>query len=204
MSKQYKVKQGDCMLSIAEKHGFFWETVWDHADNAALKEKRENSNELAPGDVVAIPDKREKDESKGATKRHRFKKKGVPAMLRLRIEIDDEAMANEPYRLTIDGRLISGTTDGDGRIEEPIPPNAVRGELRIGRGDEEMIYPLQLGTLDPLDTENGVRGRLRCLGYDGEGDLAEAIREFQGDEGLEATGTLDEPTKQKLVERFGQ
>ena len=108
MSKQYKVKQGDCILSIAEKNGFFWETIWDHSENAALKDKRENSNELLPGDVVAIPEKSPKEESCGTKKRHRFVRKGVPAMLRIRILLDDEPRADKAYRLTVDGRLSKG------------------------------------------------------------------------------------------------
>ncbi len=26
---EYKVKQGDCLSSIAEKHGLFWDKVWN-------------------------------------------------------------------------------------------------------------------------------------------------------------------------------
>jgi N-acetylmuramoyl-L-alanine amidase len=57
----HNVVQGDCVLSIAEQYGFFWETVWNHPSNAELKKKREDPAILYPGDVVFVPEKRLKD-----------------------------------------------------------------------------------------------------------------------------------------------
>jgi N-acetylmuramoyl-L-alanine amidase len=59
----HTVKQGDCISSIAHETGFFWETLWNHPDNAKLKQLRKNPNALLPGDVVSIPDQRVKQES---------------------------------------------------------------------------------------------------------------------------------------------
>jgi LysM repeat protein len=82
---EYKVKQGDCLSSIAERYGLFWEKVWNHPKNAKLKEKRKDPNILYPGDVVFVPDKDRKEESGATEQRHRFRKKGTPAKLRLKI-----------------------------------------------------------------------------------------------------------------------
>jgi len=84
------VKQGDCISSIAQKHGLFWDKVWNHPKNAKLQETRKDPNVLSPGDVVFVPDKEEKEESGATEQRHRFKKKGVPAKLRLRIMEEPE------------------------------------------------------------------------------------------------------------------
>ena len=81
----YTVKQGDCISSIAQKHGLFWDKVWNHPKNSRLKEQRKKPSILYPGDVVFVPDKDKKEESGATEQRHRFRKKGAPAKLRLRI-----------------------------------------------------------------------------------------------------------------------
>ncbi|NLF32590.1 MAG: LysM peptidoglycan-binding domain-containing protein [Planctomycetes bacterium] len=204
MPTQHTVRQGECLSSISDRYGFFWETLWNHADNARLKRERGEPNVLMPGDVVAIPDKRKGSVSAATGQRHRFRLKGVPAKLRIRLLIDDEPRANEPYTLMIDDTFAArGTTDGDGTVEQSIPPGARTGRLIVGEGDHEDVYELRLGALDPLDADAGVRGRLANLGYDIAAGLEGAIRAFQEAEGLDATGTMDAATGTRLKERFG-
>lgn len=97
MPKEHRVRQGECISSIAEKYGFFQETIWNDPANAKLKNERENSNILRPGDIVMILDKRQKEASCATEQKHRFRKKGVPIKLRLRImeEPDDERAEEE-------------------------------------------------------------------------------------------------------------
>jgi putative peptidoglycan binding protein len=77
--------------------------------------------------------------------------------------------------------------------------------LRVGSGERIDEYELALGTLDPIDTDSGVNGRLRGLGYHFEGDDPEAaIRAFQKKEQLDETGAMDDQTREKLKEKFGQ
>ena len=52
----YPVKQGDSLASIAFDHGLFWQSVWNHPNNARLKQQRGSPNILKPGDVVFVPD----------------------------------------------------------------------------------------------------------------------------------------------------
>ncbi|MDI7259578.1 MAG: peptidoglycan-binding protein [Thermodesulfobacteriota bacterium] len=99
---EYKVKQGDCISSIATRHGLFWEKVWNHPKNAKLKEKRKDPNILYPGDVVFVPDKDKKEESGGTEQKHRFRKKGTPAKLRLRLMRPPEDQQTEEPRQTIE------------------------------------------------------------------------------------------------------
>jgi hypothetical protein len=135
------VKQGDCISSIAVENGFFWKTLWEHANNRDLREARHDPNVLLPGDRVFVPEKRLRDESGATEQRHRFRKKGEPAKLRLHLLESGSPRANQPYTLAIDGKLFSGSTDGDGRLECTIPPNAKRGRLLVGESHDEYMLP---------------------------------------------------------------
>jgi N-acetylmuramoyl-L-alanine amidase len=203
-SGEHVVRQGECISSIAKEHGHFWETIWNDGGNSELREKRKDPSVLLPGDRLVIPEKRRKEESGNTEKRHKFRRKGEPAKVRIQVLRNDEPRKNEPYIFTVDGKTESGNTDGEGMVEMNIPPNAVRGELSVGKGDDVEVFHFQLGTVDPIETESGARGRLRCLGYDAAQPFDQLIKDFQGKEDLEATGRLDEQTKNRLKERFGE
>lgn len=186
--KRHQVKQGDCISSIAEENGFFWETVWNHPDNKELKEKRKDPNILMPGDIVTIPEKRPKEVSEPTNQVHKFRLKNSPAKLTLRILKDGEPRAGETFVLTIDGEEKErGTIASDGNIRISIPPTAQKGELTIGEGKDQEIYELNLGHLDPIDTITGVKARLNNIGFDCgkvnnkiDEQTLKAIKAFQG------------------------
>lgn len=201
---EYKVKQGDCINSIAFKHGFFWETLWNHPKNAKLNLKRKDPSVLQEGDIVYIPDLTIKEESGTTEQRHKFRLKGVPAKIKIRLCVDDQPRMNEPFILYVDDvEVYQGNTDGDGYVRAAIPPNAKKGKILVGSGDEQDVFVFLLGTVDPIETDEGVRGRLYNMGYD-VSDLTEAIRNFQSKENLNITGIADVPTLARLKERFGQ
>jgi len=201
----HTVKQGECITSIADKYGLFWETVWNHDQNGELKQQRKDPNVLQPGDELFIPDKEVKEEDCATEQKHRFRKKGIPAMLKVRILLSNEPLSDKPYTLIIDDQIIAeGITDQDGFVEEPIPPNAREGSIIVGEGENRLVFPVSLGTLDPIDTDEGVAGRLMDLGYPAHDDLNEAIRAFQKDNDIEPTGNIDNQTREKLKEAFGQ
>jgi len=204
MPKQ-KVGAGETTMSLARKKGFFWRTIWDHPENAALKAKRKDPNVLFEDDDIFIPEKRKKEVSKGTEQEHVFKLKGEPAKLKIQLLKLGKPRANEDYILDVEGKLIEGKTDGDGRVEHFIPGDASSGKLIMKNGKE--IYPLRLGRLDPLDLISGVQQRLNNLGYNcgGEkGELGEktkeALKKFQAEQKLNETGEADAATKAKLKE----
>ena len=200
-----KVGEGETTSSLAKKNGFFWRTIWDHAENAQLKAKRKDPNVLLADDDIFIPERKRKEVSKGTEQEHVFKLKGEPAKIKMQLLQLGEPRKDEDYVIDIDGTQTKGKTDGDGKLEHFIPPDASSGKL-ILKGGREM-YPLRLGYLDPLDVISGVQQRLNNLGYNcgGEmGDLGEktkeALRKFQADNKIEATGEPDAATKSKLQE----
>jgi len=197
------VQPGDSIPSIAHDSGHFWETLWNHGDNAELKAKRKNPNILAPGDEVTVPPIRVKDFDGATDTRHSFKRKGIPAKLKMQLFLLGEPRRNEPYTLILDDEIIRGTTDGDGNLEHYIKPNAKGGVLKLNGGKEE--YPVRVGHLNPIDIISGVKQRLNNLGYycgDESDDLTdqfkEALVQFQGEQKLKQTGEIDDATRSKL------
>ena len=199
-----EVNQGDCLSSLAARHGVPWQAIWDHPDNADLKARRQDPNALLPGDVVVVPDLQLKQESGGTDTRHRFKRKGGSPRLRVRLLKGGQARANEKFRLVIDGAWQEGTTGPDGMLEVKVPPAAQSGAIHIGPSNSQEIYHFKLGHLDPIDTDSGVRQRLTCLGFAVGEDPSGAVRAFQTAAGLAETGQADSATQAKLKERFGR
>ena len=156
--------------------------------------------------MVVIPDKRLRNEPAATEERHRFRKKGVPAKLRLvLLDNNNQPRSNEDFTLTVDGKWYEGKTDSDGALEVAISPDAQSGTLRVGPEGKE-VFELNIGHTNPVDETSGIQQRLRNLGYEVgaiDGDVGPrteaALRAFQRDNGLEATGSLDDATRQKLV-----
>ena len=204
------VLQGECTSSIAKDTGHFWRTIWDHANNANLKQRRVDPNVLCAGDAVYVPDLCAKDDPGSTDQHHKFRRRGEPSFLRLVVEGPQGPRANEPYTLIVDGREFSGVTDAKGKIEQAIPGNARHGELRVGPPDNQKVYLLQLGHLDPLETIAGVQARLNNLGFkcgpvnnELQDGTRAGISAFQAANGLSATGEPDAATLAKLLNRHG-
>ncbi|MCA9311268.1 MAG: peptidoglycan-binding protein [Phycisphaerales bacterium] len=205
--RRHTVRQHECVLSIADHYGLFWETIWKHPENDTLRQERQDPNILYPGDELFIPDARLKEEACGCEAKHRFRRRGTPIIFRLRLLEQEEPRADVPWVLRLEGREFSGTSDAEGMIEVGIPPGPQQGELQVGEGDEMEIIPVSLGGVDPLADDEGIRKRLVNLGYDCEDaddeSLADAIASFQVDHDLEMTGEADDATRDKLRELHG-
>lgn len=200
-NKSHTVSQGECMSSIAYTHGFFWDSLWSHPDNAALRQLRQTPFVLKPGDVVNIPPLSPRTETCPTGKSHTFRVKGVPEVLRVQLREADVPLAQMPYVLEYRGYEESGTTDASGLVEAYVPPDLEGATLRVGEGDEERVYEISLRTLNPTRDTDGAQARLANLGYYGgptHGTLDEptvsALRRFQRQHHLEPTGSLDAAT----------
>ncbi|WAS97404.1 peptidoglycan-binding domain-containing protein [Nannocystis punicea] len=202
--KDRVVAPGECLASIAHEHGFFYQTLWQHERNAPLRSKRTSPHILLAGDVVHVPDPRPKEVSVATDARHRFRRRGVPELLRLRLLDDGEPRAGLAYRLSVDGTELTGETDADGWIVHYLSPTAKEATLVLDPDGRPEQHRLLLRRLDPPDTPSGVRARLVNLDYLAEaaGDSASALREallaFQAHHGLPPTGQADPETRDQL------
>ncbi len=206
-----EVAQGESLPSIAVETGHNWQTLWDHPENADLKQARQDPAVLYPGDRVFVPPIRLRQESGATEKRHRFRRLGGMVILRRAFLREGQPRANEPYVGDIDGTLIDGVLDREGMFERRVRPNAQRLHIRIGRTAEEQTeHEFELSGLDPIDTVSGLQARLNNLGYDA-GPIDDvwgpqtrcALIEFQKDAGLPGTGELNDATRQALVSEHG-
>ena len=212
--KEHLVRQGECLSSIAAQYGFdSWHTIYDHPNNQEFRKKRPNPDVIHPGDRISIPE-RERVVECGTQSSHKFKRKTIKTSLRICfLDKDREPMTQKRYRLRWGSSEIEGETDGDGFLEHPIPPGVDRADLFVEdlvKEGETQHWSLRVGHLDPIDELTGVQARLSNLGYPcgpsrGEMDIdtADAIEQFQGDQGLAIDGDLTEETRSKLEDCYG-
>ena len=203
MPKQYTIVEGDSVTSLADANGFFVRTIWDHPDNAALRAKRTSMDILMPGDVITIPDLRVASVPRPTDKRHRFKRKGVPAVFSLQVFDGDAPRREQDYLLTIGKQSIQGKTDASGILRHTLPSDTREALLLIGPDRRELL--IRFGELDPETELMGVQKRLNNLGYfcgDPDGTLndqtRDALRDFQSRFSLPQTGEADDETKALL------
>ena len=190
-SGDYVVSAGECVHSIAFEHGHFWETIWNHPDNSAVKSARKNPSLLLEGDRLTIPPIQPKEMSGSSEAKHRFQGKRVPGKLVLILTRPDEddrkdegtdpnaepnGESSDPevpdpkpqkpwsgaaWKCIIDDKVSNGTTGSDGKIEITISPAAREGRL-IVEGDKPTQKVIVL-RLGHLDPADSQRGVMQRL-----------------------------------------
>lgn len=209
---QHTVKQGEHATSIARQHGFFsFRTIWDNPSNAALRQKRKNPNVLLPGDVIVIPDRKDKTATVSTAKHHLFRLKVLKLNLRIAVKDGmDQPVGNADYTLELAGRTEKKKTNATGLIDTDITDRveAQSGKLSVAG----LTVELKVGHLDPAEERTGQIARLNNLGYDAgplerpaEERFRSAVEEFQCDQKImkPVTGVCDAKTQAKLVEVHG-
>jgi hypothetical protein len=206
------VQQGECAASIAFDNGLFPATLWDLPENQDLRKLRKDLHVLMPGDTVVIPDPRPRIETCATDQVHRFRRLGVPDVLKLQFLEGGEPRAGIPWELKIDGVLYRGTTDTKGYVVQGLLPNVQEAVLTLkpGGGKPDENYNVQLRHLDPVSQISGQQARLRNLGWfdheiDGETspEFEAAVRDFQVAHDIEPSGTVDDATAEALETAHG-
>jgi len=216
------------VLRVASESGFRTpKPIWDHPDNAELKQARVNPNTLAPGDRLIVPALEPLAVSKPTDAMHKFVLNVSPALLTLKLQdYDRQALGKRCYRLVtaqhdptghgvVPGTPIFGETTKDGEVSQEIQPFASEGEIVIHADEHpsspvEVKFRLLIGYLHPASTVAGQQTRLNNLGYFAgfsEDDLPQlrwAIEEFQHDHGIKPTGKINDPkTYNKIAHEHG-
>lgn len=214
MAGYHTVEQGEHLGLIAKNYGYAsYTTIWNHENNATLRETRQNPNVLLAGDQVFIPDKQTKQVEINTGKRTRFQVRQEKVLLRLALEHPDGSpMGNVECVLKVNGQARTVTTDSDGMLEQEIPPTAQEASLAFKEPGIpfDLEIPLKIGHMDPVGEATGQIARLNNLGYlagpldpvDAKA-FASAVEEFQCDEKLKVDGVCGPETQKKLVEVHG-
>lgn len=226
----HTVRQGESVATLAKRWGVHPDSIWEHPDNAELKDFRKNPFVLKPGDTLTIPDPEEREESVATERVHEFVLSRKMARFEMRFLHEGEPRAGWSYLLGVDdeAELRKGELDDDGWLRIDIPADVEHGVIHLyppdeeSDGDEEegaeeagdedlcVEYELHFHHLDPADEPSGARQRLHSLGLhagaeeDGLGPKTRAaLRAFQLLHGLDPTGDLDSATIDELRSKHG-
>lgn len=213
-----KVGENESTSSLAKKKGFYWRTIWEHGQNGSLRQKRKDPNVLSADDDIFIPDLVKKTVSKGTEAEHVFRRKGEPTKIKMQLLELGEPRKNAAYIFECGDKLVHGTTDGDGILEQFVPGEAKAAKLYFKDGAE--VHGLRIGSLDPHDLASGIVQRLNNCGFKfsassikkgmsakeafDEGKVGNkgvrALKNFQAQNELEPSGKLDAATIAKFEE----
>ena len=217
MAGYYVVRQGECLASIAESHGFpDYGGIYNHPNNADFRRSRLNPNIVYPGDTLYIPDLETQVYDRPTDRKHCFLVKKAKVQLRVVVlDLNGDPCAGASYLLQLNEGDISGVTGADGMIQCNIPPDLNQATLHLtfhGKTGQAINrdWLLRLGNLDPIEMISGVQARLNNLGYrSGEVDgvsgpkTQSAVRQFQEDEGLTIDGVAGMETCATLKSMYG-
>lgn len=215
-----------CMAWIANRHGFrAASTLYDHPRNAALRRERPDPDLLWPGDEVQILVGEERFDEIATGARHPYWARSASRWLRVVLhDADGAPLADvEATVLLSGGRNVVRTTNGNGLLEAPVPPDADRAVVVTAHYQ----WPLDLANVRPIsgspdEGRSGAWRRLANLGSHARpagragaqggaaggvagrrDDFDAVVWDFQSRHGLEPTGRLDEATVAAVIAAYG-
>jgi len=220
MAGYHKVQQGEHIAGIAAMYGFpKYAPIWNHPNNASLRQTRDNPNVLLPGDELYVPDPQTQQFDRPVDQEHTFKLSADPLELLIVLHnIYGKPVAQRPCTLTLGLNQFQLTSDANGLIRHGIPKKAVDASLTVKdqvtvKGTDIPIdrhFQLKIGYLDPVDQPSGQQARLANLGYyrgpaapQDADEFLSAVEEFQCDNNLTVDGICGPQTQAKLKSVHG-
>jgi len=210
--KLHKVSHSESAESVAAAHGLPVSTVWDAPENEKLKSLRKDPHILHEGDEVFLPPWDPKVEKLATNQCHVVVVNTPKSKLRLRLLKHGQPRKNQPFELTVDGKLVTkGQIDGSGNLEAEISASATSASVTVGDAHDKITYDLDLHFLSPLTEPVGWQARLANLGYPVPSieplpsrSGSASLYAFQTDQKMkDPNGEPDAPTRDKLKEIYG-
>lgn len=166
---KHVVRQGESVDSLACEYGHAGDTIWKHRENRELVARRGDFRALAPGDEVYIPPRKlRRIDGLATDRRHVFRRKDVPSLLRFRpLLIGGEGHA-ERFEVHARGeRIAEGPINRFGDVECMVEPTERAVTVTVFFAAFSREYHVVLRALDPVTEVSGVQQRLAALGFYG-------------------------------------
>ncbi len=216
MPIKHIISQGECLSSIAKNYGFDdWKVIYNYSENAGFKQKHPNPNIISPGEELNIPDLDGRGETGQTDKRHTFEIKDDKTLLRIIVkDMKDNPFGSKKYKLTLASLPpLTGSTGGDGLIEQEIEASMESGKLEVfihGENEPPTVWELLIGHLDPCIKKSGQQARLNNCGFESgsvdniDGPITQgAVKRFQTKYTLKVDGVVGSETRPKIEEIHG-
>lgn len=202
--RPYIVRQGDYVAKIAAQLGCSEDEIWNHEKNKELKESGRTKEILAPGDCLFIPELSRHALAISLENTSSYSANVPSISVRIRLtNTGGTPITNEPYLVGDLDSTKKGDTGPDGIIE--LSASVLSRVVHVIFPRTLQRLAIQVGFLDPVCEESGIRQRFANLGYgespssSNEHHATEAtIIRYQRDHGLTATGELNDETVQHL------
>ena len=174
MKHSHTVQQGEDLLSIAIRFGYASvDSLYNHPDNKALREKRSDPMCLKPGDTVMLPEKETVATQCKTGCRHHFVVTRPKAYFTMSLrDINGNPLKGVDYTLIVgngDSSRIKGKSNDKGEISEPISVTATQAELVVHMDPRDpqcdIARNVIIGGKNPVETVSGRQARLNNLGY---------------------------------------
>jgi len=196
MAIEYICKDQDCIASIAAAHGFpSSESVWEAPDNSELRNTRKNPAVLSAGDTVRLPEASPRSFTVARGKVLRVVARSPPVRPRVKLS----AAWGAPDK-TVDAKIRFDEGEDvackieNGLLDVKMPAATMTADLKLatpGRGGRTQLR-LRVGGLPPITTDEGVRVRLKALGYRCEVPVSASSNQGSGTSASAGTSGDDE------------
>ena len=204
----YVIQAGDSFDALCARRGANAEEAWNAGENDELRERRDDRHQLAPGDIVHLPEPSETRVELEAETTNRYTAHVPTTTVRFTLREGDDPVANAPFIVLGTHPPIEGASTGEGLVEFEFP--VIRREAIVHFTERHSQLVLQLGGLDPASEASGAAHRLRNLGYlhhsaghvpsapERAERLEHAVRTFRRAQGLPDGVELDQETLDAL------